>query len=78
MQKPSPQSSPVWHPFTQHALEKDFPEVVSALGAYLETRDGRRIFDAVSSWWVITHGHCHPNIVKAIQYAAEKMQKEAA
>ena len=36
--------SPVWHPFTQHALQPKAPVVVRANGAYLETRDGRRIF----------------------------------
>jgi adenosylmethionine-8-amino-7-oxononanoate aminotransferase len=29
-----------------------------------------RIFDAISSWWVVTHGHCHPRIVEAIRAQA--------
>src|SRR4029453_8294484 len=32
----------------------------------LETADGRRIIDAISSWWVTTHGHRHPRIMRAI------------
>lgn len=67
--------SPVWHPFTQHALQPNAPVVVRANGAYLETRDGRRIFDAISSWWVITHGHCHPRIVAAIARQAEQLDQ---
>jgi adenosylmethionine-8-amino-7-oxononanoate aminotransferase len=63
--------SAVWHPFAQHALEDGFPTVVSAEGAYLGTQDGRRIIDAISSWWVITHGHRHPHIVAAICKQAE-------
>lgn len=69
------ETSPVWHPFTQHGLEADFPEVVSAAGAYLTTKDGRRVFDAISSWWVITHGHCHPKIVTAIQDQAARLDQ---
>ncbi|HEX7790247.1 MAG TPA: adenosylmethionine--8-amino-7-oxononanoate transaminase [Afipia sp.] len=36
-------------------------------GAWLEAADGHRIFDAISSWWVVTHGHRHPHIVQAIK-----------
>ncbi|MCB1485422.1 MAG: adenosylmethionine--8-amino-7-oxononanoate transaminase [Hyphomicrobiaceae bacterium] len=68
----TPQStrSPVWHPFTQHALEGEMLEIASAQGAWLTTRSGQRILDAISSWWVVTHGHCHPDIVAAIQSQA--------
>jgi adenosylmethionine-8-amino-7-oxononanoate aminotransferase len=63
--------SAVWHPFAQHALEESFPTVVGAEGAYLRIADGRRVIDAISSWWVITHGHRHPHIVAAIRKQAE-------
>ncbi|HBR83682.1 MAG TPA: adenosylmethionine--8-amino-7-oxononanoate aminotransferase BioA, partial [Erythrobacter sp.] len=52
--------SPVWHPFTQHGLGDPVPLVTHAEGAVLHTEDGRRVVDAISSWWVTTHGHCHP------------------
>jgi adenosylmethionine-8-amino-7-oxononanoate aminotransferase len=67
--------SAVWHPFAQHALEESFPTVISAEGAYLKTKDGRRIIDAISSWWVITHGHRHPHIVAAIRRQAETLDQ---
>lgn len=57
----------IWHPFTQHGLGQQIPEIVRAEGATLYTDDGRAIIDAISSWWVQTHGHCHPKIVAAIQ-----------
>jgi len=63
-------TSPIWHPFTQHALRPTLPKVVRAEGAYLWTEDGHRIIDAISSWWVTTHGHCHPRIMAAIQAQA--------
>jgi adenosylmethionine-8-amino-7-oxononanoate aminotransferase len=44
-------------------------------GAYLETVEGRRILDAISSWWVVTHGHRHPAIVEAIRSTAEKLDQ---
>ncbi len=68
-------SSPVWHPFTQHALRHDFPGIVRTEGAYLHTRDGRRILDAICSWWVITHGHRHPAIVDAVKRQLDSLDQ---
>ena len=68
-------TSPVWHPFTQHGLGEPIPLVERAEGAALYTRDGRRIVDAISSWWVTTHGHRHPRIVAAIRAQAEQLDQ---
>ncbi len=68
-------ASPVWHPFTQHGLEEPIPLVTHAEGASLYTDDGRRIVDAISSWWVTTHGHSHPRIVAAIREQAERLDQ---
>ena len=57
--------SPIWHPFTQHAVFPDSIFIDRAEGAYLYDRDGRPILDAISSWWVNIHGHNHPKIVAA-------------
>ena len=62
--------SPVWHPFTQHGLREPIPQIVSASGDWLECADGRRLLDCISSWWVITHGHCEPRIAAAIAQQA--------
>ncbi|OAF19836.1 adenosylmethionine--8-amino-7-oxononanoate transaminase [Bradyrhizobium neotropicale] len=67
--------SPVWHPYTQHALQDEMTRIVRGDGAYLHTADGRRIIDAISSWWVITHGHCHPDVVNAIKEQAGKLNQ---
>ena len=67
--------SAIWHPFTQHGLGEPIPEVVRAEGAVLHTADGRRIVDAISSWWVTTHGHCHPAIMAAIREAAGQLDQ---
>lgn len=65
----------VWHPFTQHGVEPVPTQVRRARGAWIETADNRRLFDAISSWWVITHGHRHPKIVDAIKEQADRMDQ---
>ena len=67
--------SPIWHPFTQHGLGEPIPLVTHANGAALYTSDGRRIVDAISSWWVTTHGPCHPRIMAAIRAQTEKLDQ---
>ena len=66
-------SSPVWHPFTQHGLQEPIPQIVSARGEWLHCADGARLLDAISSWWVITHGHCEPRIAAAIAAQAAEL-----
>lgn len=68
-------TSPIWHPFTQHALAGEMINVERGEGAYLHTSGGQRLIDAISSWWVITHGHSHSAIRTAIQSQAEKLDQ---
>ncbi|MEH6791004.1 adenosylmethionine--8-amino-7-oxononanoate transaminase [Parasphingorhabdus sp.] len=65
----------IWHPFTQHGLGEPIPEIARAEGAALYQADGTRIIDAISSWWVQTHGHCHPRIVAAIQQQSARLDQ---
>lgn len=67
--------SPVWHPFTQHAVQPEPTLISRGEGAWLEAADGRRIFDAISSWWVVTHGHRHPHIVQAIKDQIDRLDQ---
>jgi adenosylmethionine---8-amino-7-oxononanoate aminotransferase len=67
--------SAVWHPFTQHAVQPEATLIDGAEGAWLHAPDGRRIFDAVSSWWVVTHGHRHPHIVQAIKNQIDRLDQ---
>lgn len=66
---------PVWHPFTQHGLEEPMPRIVRARDALLHADDGRTFIDAISSWWVTTHGHCHPRIMAAIAAQAQTLDQ---
>jgi adenosylmethionine-8-amino-7-oxononanoate aminotransferase len=63
----------IWHPFTQTHLDPEPLQVVRAEGTHLYTADGRKIIDAISSWWVNLHGHCHPRIANAVAAQAEKL-----
>ena len=68
-------TSPVWHPFFQHGLEEAIPHVVRADGAVLHLADGGSLIDGISSWWVTTHGHCHPRIAAAIAAQAHQLDQ---
>jgi adenosylmethionine-8-amino-7-oxononanoate aminotransferase len=68
-------TSPIWHPFTQHAVQPDSPLIARGEGAWLETAEGECIFDAISSWWVVTHGHRHPHIMQAIKDQADRLDQ---
>lgn len=68
-------TSPVWHPFTQHGLGEPIPEVVKGQGALLHLADGGTLIDAISSWWVTTHGHCEPRIAAAIARQASQLDQ---
>jgi adenosylmethionine-8-amino-7-oxononanoate aminotransferase len=67
--------SPIWRPYTQEQTALTSQKIVKAEGAYLYTQEGQRIFDGISSWWLTTHGHCHPRIVEAIQQQAAKIDQ---
>lgn len=65
----------VWHPFTQVKTELPPIPIVSAKGMDLVTNEGNVIKDMNASWWVNIFGHCHPNIVKAIQQQIQQMDQ---
>lgn len=67
--------SPVWRPFTQHALQPGAYKIAHAEGAWLTAEDGTRFLDAISSWWVITHGHRRPEIMAAIREQTETLDQ---
>jgi adenosylmethionine-8-amino-7-oxononanoate aminotransferase len=48
--------------------------IVKAEGVHLITEDGRKIIDAVSSWWVNLHGHSNAHITKAIANQAAELE----
>ena len=64
----------IWHPFSPLNSAQEIPAIISAKGVYLHTADGRKIIDAISSWWVNLHGHCNPVIAKAVADQAATLE----
>jgi adenosylmethionine-8-amino-7-oxononanoate aminotransferase len=64
----------IWHPFTNSLLDPSPIRVTRAEGVYLHTADGRKIIDAISSWWVNLHGHSNPRIAAAISEQARQLE----
>lgn len=65
----------IWRPYTQESIAPGPITIDRAEDAYLFTKSGQKVFDGISSWWVITHGHCHPRIVEAIKRQAERIDQ---
>jgi adenosylmethionine-8-amino-7-oxononanoate aminotransferase len=64
----------LWHPFTHEGADPAPLRIRRGEGVFLETEDGRRILDAISSWWVNLHGHSHPAIAAAIAAQAARLE----
>lgn len=64
----------IWHPFTSLVGAAVPVHVTGAEGIYLHAENGRKIIDAISSWWVNLHGHANPTIAKAIADQATKLE----
>ncbi|QDU69925.1 adenosylmethionine--8-amino-7-oxononanoate transaminase [Engelhardtia mirabilis] len=62
-----------WHPYTQHAVDRERLAVVGARGALLDLADGRQLIDAISSWWVCLHGHGEPQLIEAMRAQALRL-----
>jgi adenosylmethionine-8-amino-7-oxononanoate aminotransferase len=61
----------VWHPYSS-LREPDPPLAsVAAQDEFIFLADGRRVIDAISSWWTILHGHRHPVLMAALSAAAQ-------
>ncbi len=64
----------VWHPFTQ-MKNADVPvAIVSGRGPWLIDDQGKHYLDAVSSWWVNIHGHCHPYLIEKMTAQLNKLE----
>jgi len=64
----------IWHPFSPITGQNPI-YIKKAKGSYLYTKDGRKIIDAISSWWVNIHGHAHPAIAKSVAKQAKKLEQ---
>jgi adenosylmethionine-8-amino-7-oxononanoate aminotransferase len=66
----------IWHPCSQM---KDYElfhplEIKRAYGSYIELSDGKKIIDAISSWWCKSLGHGHPQLKKALMLQMDQFE----
>ncbi len=56
----------LWYPYAQMKTMKEPYEVESANGVYINTKDGKKLIDGVSSWWCAVHGYNNEEINQAM------------
>jgi adenosylmethionine-8-amino-7-oxononanoate aminotransferase len=68
--------SAVWHPCTQMKQHERVPPIAisRAEGAWLYEPGGRKLLDAISSWWVNLLGHGQPDIAAALRDQLDKLE----
>ena len=66
----------VWHPCTQMKHHEALPPlpIRRAEGVWLYDFEGRRILDAISSWWVNLLGHGHPRVKAALHAQLDTLE----
>ena len=65
----------VWHPCTQMQRANQVPPLPIARGEgpWLEDYEGRRYFDATSSWWVNLFGHADARLNAAVKEQLDRL-----
>ncbi|HSI91184.1 MAG TPA: aminotransferase class III-fold pyridoxal phosphate-dependent enzyme, partial [Adhaeribacter sp.] len=63
----------IWHPYTQMQTAAPPIAIIEAEGTLLFDAKGNSYIDAVSSWWVNLHGHCHPYISERISEQVQRL-----
>lgn len=57
----------LWLPYTQMRNARSPLRAARTEGSRIVLEDGRRLIDAVSSWWTACHGYNHPHVAEAIE-----------
>ena len=63
----------IWHPYAPLGNPPPVRMAKAASGTDIILDDGRRLVDAVSSWWCVAHGHNRPEITGAIRRQSERL-----
>lgn len=66
----------LWHPCAQMKDYETFKPLIvtKANQAHLHLQDGRKIIDAISSWWCKSLGHAHPRLKQALMSQMDKFE----
>lgn len=76
---PPPNLEPYWMPFTPNRAFKKAPRIIhSAKGHYYTDSTGRQLLDGFSGLWTSGLGHCHPEIVAAVQEQVARLDYSMA
>jgi len=64
----------IWHPYTQILDAAPPIPIVRGKGELLFDENNNQYIDAISSWWVNTHGHSHEHIAKKVSEQLETLE----
>ncbi|QHG92598.1 adenosylmethionine--8-amino-7-oxononanoate transaminase [Coxiella endosymbiont of Amblyomma sculptum] len=66
----------IWHPCSQMKDYEEFKPLVikSASGSFIKLQNGKKLIDAISSWWCKSLGHNHPALKKALKKQLKKFE----
>lgn len=63
----------IWHPLTQHKTAPVPKAIASAKGNYLIDFNGKKYYDAISSWYTCSYGHANETLTSAIKNQVDKL-----
>ncbi|SCY35739.1 adenosylmethionine-8-amino-7-oxononanoate aminotransferase [Nonlabens sp. Hel1_33_55] len=63
----------IWHPLTQHKTAMPPLAISHAQGNYLFDHEGIKYFDAISSWYTCSYGHCNSTLISALQNQSQHL-----
>lgn len=63
----------IWHPYSSVLNPNEVIKVQSANGVYLNLENGKKLIDAMSSWWSTIHGYNNEVLNKAMCEQISKM-----
>ena len=66
-------TSSIWHPYTQMAEWKSFPNIVKGDGFWLVDSSGNRYLDGVASMWCNVWGHSNKELISTINAQSKRI-----
>ncbi|HDZ05247.1 hypothetical protein LCGC14_0068880 [marine sediment metagenome] len=63
----------LWHPLTQHKLNKSQLPIVKAKDALLFDEEGNEYIDGIASWYTVMYGHGNQHIISAMTKQMQKL-----